>query len=434
MNILRLNQYLIWIVCGLFVGVASINELHAQTIQQDEARRYQAALERIAQGHWQWAVEELNELIRLHPEQAGARLDLAVLYCQMGSKNQSLRVLSDLEALGSLPPGIQSVVDMIRTEDCLTAKSDWVWQAGIGGGYTNNANFGVANRSIPLGPNAPFTSLELGDQSLPQGSSFVRADFQAQGYWDATGRLLHTLSAGVKHYGQTQEYDTQWVQWMGQTRHELGPWPLEQRFLVGQLQLNGQNYLTQAGYGQTLWWQESLEHSSNLNTLWGASYWRQGLDLWWTHQRYAITPLNDSWRLETKYILEAVGSWSWAKKLAVSVGPVLDKPVHERVGGDRQGWMAQLLLEGNGRSMLGAYQAKWQLSSGLQVLHEQRPYNFLFDNEKRSPKTWFSALRWVEPVGSTNNIYLQMQHNRQKDPIPLFNYSSWTLEMGYLWH
>lgn len=58
-------------------------------------------------------VEQLAQQLKNEPLNAGLRVDLILALCQEGQRGQALSVLNDLQALGSLPEGIEQLLTQL---------------------------------------------------------------------------------------------------------------------------------------------------------------------------------------------------------------------------------------------------------------------------------------------------------------------------------
>jgi tetratricopeptide (TPR) repeat protein len=109
-------------IAGLVCCIVA-SYVHAQTpdtdLQQviDEDLQTQAQVE-TDNGHSQRALALLNELVDRDPRRAGALLDAAVLYCQLGERDLSLETLARIEKGDAVPPAIQKLITFYKNSGC----------------------------------------------------------------------------------------------------------------------------------------------------------------------------------------------------------------------------------------------------------------------------------------------------------------------------
>ena len=91
-------------------------------------------------GHAARASVALERATTVDPARAGARLDLAIAYFEMGALEDSRQALLALRALAPPPQAAQLIDDYLERIARATARRRWSADLAFGGGYDSNAN------------------------------------------------------------------------------------------------------------------------------------------------------------------------------------------------------------------------------------------------------------------------------------------------------
>jgi hypothetical protein len=386
-----------------------------QIINDDLRAQAQAAIEN---GDRETAIVLLKELARRDPREAGALLDVALLYCQLGERDLTLQTLARIEQQFAVPPPIQKLIVFYRDNPCVQNVKRPQAAASLGVGVTSNANFGPSSPLVTFASGSPIDSLVLAPSSLAHGDQYLESSLQ--GGLPIPGVPQTSLIAGLasRQYRREHPYD-QRVATLGVSHQtELGN---------GQL---GNELIADALWLGTLLYQRDI--------VWHASYWspvtslagmiaRAGIDLTVDDTVYPGNSLYNSLRAEPRAALNArIGTRT---TLLFLIGPSWDHPHNGRPGGSRHGY-----------STYFEFDYDMQRRGRLEAIYQQRtqtdasPYNPIFFGEDARQQTLRSAsLRYVYPLSHTWSAYAQLSAQRVADSIPIFSYTVRSASVGLSW-
>jgi len=375
----------------------------------DEAA-YRQALAQAEGGNYLLAVDQLQNFLRTQPDHAGAWLDLALFACQAGQQEARAAALAWLDAHGPLPPIIDEILTLQRHQTCPPENARrGRGEVGVALGLTHNLNLAAQQSTIQL-PNA--VTLQLDRSLRPRNAPFGAVSGLWQQPLPLAGQQL-ALAGYVQNYQSDSQYNTALIQarWesMGQYKDIYGA----QRLSLTNYWLGGQDYL-RAWSGQSAWQWNSPASSLHPSVQLTAT----GLD-YRTLRNYnalVIEPaLGLAWRAGAN--LQLRGLW----------GRQIDKADGARPGGDRQGPFWQL----EGRYALGQ-SGLLELTLRHDRLVESLPYApFLFGPVVRRTNLTQLAVSWKIRLDPSSQIEIESRLQRQRDPLPLFDYRSDMTSIGW---
>lgn len=374
---------------------------------------------------------EIAEQLQGHPLNAGLRVDLILALCQQGQRVEAQQVLRDLQALGSLPAGIQQMLSQVFAQACpqapeggstkTTANNQAVLQASSMLGWASNVNAAPKPKGIALGEAGALGYYTFAPSSRPKGSGFAELglDYSRVAPWLQlpflrSGEPRLGLSASARGYGSARGFNTVYL--AGQLA-----WPMQGnqslQLQLGHWQLGGRGYETRWGlvyerYGvpwlQALgqgFWGVQLEQTQVLQDgRFDAN--RLALHLG-ASQNLGPAPIGGS------------GFWAW------SVGPVYEESVFQRPGGHRLGLRAKALLQ------LPNSLGQARVALGLGLLNDQDNYNqALFGGLKRERKEIdFSMQQTFRPFSGLQP-FMGLNWVSTNDTIDLFTVESLQIHLG----
>ena len=410
-------------VAGLLICGAIALNAHAQaldnpfdqTINDDLQAQAQAEMQ---SGNGKEALTLLNELVQRDPRQAGALLDVAVLYCRLGERDLSLQALARIEKQYAVPPNIEKLISIYRANTCTPEGSRPRLSVSIGTGVTSNANFGPSNPLVTFAPSAPYSSLELGPESLGHSDQYVESALQ--------GELPITALPGVTLLGALT--DRQY-----RTQHDF-----DQR--TATLGIAHQKVFDHGEFDNQftadLLWLGTSVYQRNL--AWHSAYWspatairtalaRAGIDFTLTDSSYPGNSLYNSLHAELRAAFQAhIGQRTTVLLFA---GPAWDRPQGDRPGGTRHGYSGWFSVDYDlGRH--GQFEAVLQQNTA----NDAAPYYPLFFGDVAQHQTLRSvSLRYSYPLQRGWSVYAQVSAQRVSDTISLFAYTVRDGSIGLAW-
>ncbi|MDH6147161.1 hypothetical protein OKW46_001083 [Paraburkholderia sp. WSM4179] len=386
-----------------------------QTIDDDLQAQAQIA---ISDGHRERALALLNELVQRDPRQAGALLDAAMLYCQLGERDLSLRTLTRIETQYEVPPAIEKLIVYYRASTCTSDGSRPQLTASVGTGVTSNANFGPSNPIVTFAPDAPFNSLTLAPQSLAHSDQYIESAVQGELPISAMPGLELLAGLSDRQYRSLHSFDQRTVTIGVADRRSFTHGELYNQLTMNLLWLGNRVYQRDTGWHVSFWLPPAA---------WRPVLARSGLDLTVVDSAYPGNSLYDAVYFEVRAAFQAqVGERT---SMQLFVGPAWDKPNGGRPGGMQRGYSAWLSLDYD-------MDRHGQLEAILQqrTLNDATAYDPLFFGSLTQHQTIRSAaLRYTYPVFRGWSIYTQLSAQRVSDSISLFAYTVYNGSLGLSW-
>ncbi|MGF6543195.1 tetratricopeptide repeat protein [Paraburkholderia youngii] len=410
---------------ALGIGVISALVSHAvaqtpyglfdQTIDEDLQAQAEAAM---SDGDRQRALLLLNEVVRRDPRQAGALLDAAILYCQLGERTRSQETLARIEAKYDVPPAIEKLIVFYRASACTPSGPRPQLIASVGAGVTSNANFGPSNPVVTFAPSAPVNSLTLAPESLAHGDQYIESAVQGELPISSVPGL--TLLAGLtnRQYRSQHSFDQRSATIGLADRTSVMRGELYNQLTADMLWLGTRVYQRDIGWHANFWLPPSA---------WRSMLARGGLDLTVLDSAYPGNSLYDSVYVEVRAAFQArIGERT---SVQLFVGPAWDKPLNGRPGGSQHGYSAWLSADYD-------MARHGQLEAVLQqrTLIDADAYDPVFFGTLGRHQTLRAAsLRYTFPMVRGWSVYAQASAGRISNSISLFAYSVYSGSLGLSW-
>lgn len=394
-------------LCLVFSSVLTVA---AAGDRDDEA--YEQAQAAIQAQNWQDAIVRLEALLHKYPQHAGALVDLAILYCNIGNAAKADAALDTLEDAFEVPAALVPLVSELRSRPCLRANASTRWSAVFAVGRETNANQGSAQDSFSLGDsNAPLY-VTLDDEFLPQASAFAAVQLQLNRKTNNKGQFYGALYA--RSYTSVAEFDDA-IALLGY-EHPLSdtPWAsigdvhATLRTLGGRL------------YQQTL---SARVRSAPPRTQQLSSMF--GLEAQATYVRYPTRAAFDSW--ETTISTRMLWQPSTKTSIHASAGWLFDIALNSRPGGNRTGPSVAI-------DWLHRPAYDWQIYASwkARLLEGEAPYGPpLLTMTQRQRRHTLTA-GWERRLSRENSLRMEYQHTRNLDAVPLHRFNSESIVLYWM--
>lgn len=378
---------------------------------------YRNVLSTITQGDLQSAQQQLLRLMQLHPNHAGAWLDAAMLWCQLGQSEKALATWAEIEARFDPPIGILQFIQTQRQRGCMapSVAQKPVWRLELSRGHTSNVNQGPRSLQIQLPSADGPVWVQLSADASPRGDGYSQLEhsveevpliggWKAHAQWQwrrhdtASAMDMQALAAGLGRHWQGG-------QWQGRLRATLGG----------------------AWLGNQLYQRSAQLHAEAAPPWQPLAPWRWQLSTTLQQLQYPTLTHFDAlrWELSSHWSRDA-GNSRWL----ASLGLLHDQGHAERPGGNRHGWQAgvhwnAVLGQWQQQPVMAHIQWQWQDWSGsrsyapglIDVTRQQRTH------------TASAALQWSPD--RHNAWVLELRHVRNNENIGLFTYSMTQLQLGW---
>jgi hypothetical protein len=368
-----------------------------------EDTAYQNALRLLSEGRVEEARESLQSVIAQQPEHAGAWLDLAILLCGMGLADEAESLFGKILKRFDPPPAIQELIRQIRARGCAApaprqGASRFLFK--LGRGHDNNVNQGASN---------PFSlgGLPLAPEFRPRGDSFIQASLETTHNFSTYGTLFYAQLQSRQH-DHLSHYDLTTALAVVEHPLRLGTWNSRLGLNLSAAQLGSHLYQKQSGvYVQILPPWPVLPNG-----------WRYSFISDWSRVWYPTLEHFDADIARNQFTLNFQDDDT---QFMSSVGVTQDIGNANRPGGDKHGWIANLLV----RQRLGA-RIFAEVSGARQDWHGDKVYfaGLIDTNIKREQRTSLWRVAAVYALTPKQNLILEYKNLNNRENISLFSYRS----------
>lgn len=147
----------------------------AITKDQRAADQYLEALKAINEKRHSDAKVLLEKLIESQPQHAGALLDLAIMQCTLGNKQEAERLFTFLINRFAPPPAILEIIEIHRKTECIVRAPEVATNFVVEKGYDTNANQGASNSIFTFDDFGTPVNLQLLPEYLPKPDHYLSA-------------------------------------------------------------------------------------------------------------------------------------------------------------------------------------------------------------------------------------------------------------------
>ncbi|MEW9583198.1 tetratricopeptide repeat protein [Paraburkholderia sp. DGU8] len=416
--LLTLGAFAVCAAIGLFAPNA-IAQTQADNFEQIINDDLQAqAQQAISDGDRQRALALLNELVQRDPRQAGALLDAAMLYCQLGERDLSMKTLTRIEAQYEVPPAIGKLITYYKASTCARVTARPQLTASVGVGVTSNANFGPSDPVVTFAPQAPWTSLTVLPENLPHRDQYIESAVQGELPIAAVPGLELIAGLSARQYRSQHDFDQRAVTIGVADTRTFSQGELYNQLTTNMLWLGSRMYQRDVGWHGGFWlppaaWQPVLA--------------RGGVDVTVVDSVYPGNSLYDAMYFAVRAAFQAhVGEHT---SMQLFIGPAWDKPHGSRPGGTQRGYSAWLSFDYD-MNRHGQVEAILQ----QRTLNDATAYDPVFFGSLAQRQTVRSAsLRYTYPLIRGWSLYAQVSAQRVSDSISLFAYTVYNGSLGLSW-
>lgn len=168
---------------------------------------YAEAIKLISEQHYLDAQNLLIKVIERTPQHAGAWLDLAIVQCELGNKDEADHLFNVLALRFSPPTAILEVINKQKIENCSAAKKKNQYSISFERGYDSNINQGASNSTYLLGSGATQIELQLLPEYLPKHDHFNMISLSTSLQHPASN-VAGFLQLNIRKYDQYSSFNT----------------------------------------------------------------------------------------------------------------------------------------------------------------------------------------------------------------------------------
>lgn len=396
-----------YVVLLVLWGVPGYSALAEQDASQFSAldstvdsQLYARALQSIAAGRPELALEQLERVVLFNPNHAGAWLDLALLHFRQGNDVAARQYLLHIQDQFVPDEAIQLLIEQVLAR---IDRRQWTHTGEISvlAGYNTNANGGTDTDTLSLETSLGELLLELSDEEQKQSAGFGELGVQWQ-YFRNNGQWRPGFMLGAA--------SRQYSSGLSDQGHALALFQLDNTHvsmgaLVAHVMPQSGNQYLRLGS----WVEIPLSQSLSLNFNHSLNRHKAGADL--DVSRYGLA---------LKYRLRG---------LQLGLKAEAEEAEGTRTGGDQEA------LEWSAGYVFPIYQGRAALRYEGQLIHDRSGFNALINaGDPRKVNRHEFEIDWRRQVSRTFEIRLLGQYYHQNSNIDLFNTSGATLAAGVSWH
>ncbi len=357
----------------------------------------------------------MEQAIKLNPNNAGAYMDLSLIYCQLGEVAKANDMWEEIETRFSPPATLVEVIRRERTHGCVAAKSQSEVEFEVTRGHSSNINQGVKS----LGLDIPTVSGLMSVQLLPQFGQ------TADDYTQMNGVVKSAATAdGVQAQMSMQLRENDRVKNLNiltlgldvAKRQELSLGRLEWGAGLGQANLGEVPFQRHAKL--RLNWRPHLQPIQGWDAIFGISVTQIDYPAF---ESMSSQPLDIQVTMAREWVgarFEAYGQLS------------KDKGSANRPGGNKDGTRLGFnLVKALGRfsderlfAKLGWDGQSWRSASAYSP-------GFIDESRQQFMSTAIAAIVW--PQTRTELWSIEARHQRNFENIKIFEYEAKTIQLSY---
>ena len=406
------SRYRGWWGCWLLAGCVLA---YADPVPADAPPDlYRNAMLAMAEGRLAAAEKALTLLAASEePRQAGAWLDLAMLYCAAGEAGAAENLFTQIERRFAPPPLILEVIAWQRKLGCAGWQTKNDVTLRLGRGFESNVNQGAHQPSLTIGSGEGQIDLVLLPGYRPLSDQFTSLSAEWVGDFSSNGAsgMLQLQSQIYDHLGR---YSTNSLLAGAELPWRWGGWGFRGLGSTGVTTLDGQQYLRQR--------QLQLEVAPPLPL---PANWQFGVTGSWSAIAYPTLNSFDAQWWETRATLRYRRDGLWWQ---ASASALQDRPVGERPGGDRAGTFADF----QGRMSL-ASNVVGEVGWKLQRWQGERAYFPGLIEVPRLQQARVLRAAAVFQLSPQQAFVLELKETNNYENVSVFDYRNRVLQLHWRW-
>jgi hypothetical protein len=381
--------------------------------QTDGQDLYREAMQSLADGRKQDALEGFQRVIDKQPMHAGSLLEIALIQCGLGNSDEAEKLFATIETRFNPPPGIIEVIANAREAGCQH------WQAlsssslMFGRGIDQNVNQGASVPNYTVERDGGQIELPLLPDFLPKHDqySMMAAEFMHE---VTSNGSLGFAQFQARRNDRLRQYDSASLYLGVETPYRVGRWTLRTTSMLGLTSLGGQFYQRQLQLQARIGPPLPLPNSTQFTMMGGI-----------THTQYlTLTNFNsNTFELRGQFTYRNDDMFS-----SLSLGYQDDRASAERPGGSRRGFSTNLLL----RHALGASMTG-ELAYTRQGWNSALAYAPGLIDQVREQATHVVRGTLTYPLTKSQSLQLEARVVRNKENISVFQYNNRQLQLSWLW-
>lgn len=374
---------------------------------------YEQALEPLLEGRADETEARLREMVADDPAHAGAWLDLAILQCSQGQRDDAERLFTLIEERFAPPPAIQEVINRQRASGCQGPEPTIYARVRVGGGWDSNVNQGASDPTFRLNSSGSLVELILAPEYRPRSDTFTALSLDLVRASHQSGAVSYAQFFGRKYESESR-FDLAAVAAGTEYPGHIGSLEWRLAGALGITSLGGQRYQQQGALNLQLIPDLPLPPAWEISSTGGVTL------VQYPSLRYFDAAI---WELRVQ------AAWRQAdRSLTLGAGLAFDEGEDKRPGGDRDGWF----LSATGRALLFK-RALGELSVTWQTWDGRSAYSQGFINDRRAQETLLVRTSATIPLTNTQALHVEYRWADNQENISLFEYSGHLVQLSWQW-
>lgn len=379
----------------------------------DSDELYLQALQSISEGRRHDASHELNQLVELHPQHAGALLDLALTQCSIGNADQAERLFAEFETRFSPSRPILELIANAREQGCNTWEASSSTLLTLGRGIDQNVNQGARTSRYVVDAPGGQVEYELTGDFRPRHDQYVQLNGDYLREITPNGSMGF-MQFQLRRNDSLHQYNSASMFAGIESPWRFGQWRVRGTGSFGLVTLGSRLYQRQAQLQARITPPLPLPAGLSFDVVGGVTY-----------NTFPNLSNFDS----TAQDLRAHLAWRGKRTYAsAAIGYQNDHALARRPGGDRDGSFVSLLVRRELRPGING-----ELGYVRQAWHSSQAYSPGLIEEVRSQATQVlrGVLSWS--ITPRQTLLLEGRIVRNSENISIFQYNNRQLQLGWQW-
>ena len=394
-------------------GVAAPAAENALATSEKQESLYLDAMRSIADGRQNDASDMLTRMIMLEPQHAGAWLDLAIIQCELGHAKEAERLFDAIVTRFAPPAAILEVIAASRARGCVAWRPSSRLSVLLGRGYDTNVNQGASSPGFSFGIGADLVQVQLLPDFLPRRDQFTLFQSEYSRDLSANG-TTGSLQFQARVNDRLSHFDVAAAVAAVEHPWRLNGWNVRGIGTLALLTLDGRLYQTQTTVQARVTPQLPLTDTLQLSIVPG-----------FAHVAY---PTLTGYNANTAELRGQLTYRLPQAEINASLGYLTDFAAGSRPGGDRKGWASAVRLNKRlGAGMFG------ELGWSRQTWQSTTAYAPGLIDAVRHQDMQVLRAALVYPLGTHQNLQLELRNVRNLENISIFQYNSRQVQLSWQW-
>lgn len=398
-----------FLIClGLLVCSSALAESN-----DENNAMYLDALRAISENRYDDAKNLLTTLIERLPNHGGAWLDLAIMQCGLGNKEEAEKLFNALKVRFPLSFEQRQTIEKLQAQSCIADVKPNQYSLLFEHGYDSNVNQGASNPNFTIGNGPTQVDLQLLPEYQPKADRFSTLSFSAVHDHNADG-FSSFAQLRARNYETLSTFNT-----VGLAAGIERPWSVfgnrvRTTGMIGFLTLGGRLYQKQEILQLRVNPKFGFSKNVQISILSGL-----------TNVQYPTLTNYDARTWEIRGLMSYDTDRIHAQ---AGIALLADRALGERQGGNRRGYFYNATIRGNVYK-----QYEGELGWSKQLWQSALSYSPGLIDQARRQETQMFRMAVVYPLKNRQSIQLELRAVDNKENISILQYNSKMVQLSWQW-